>query len=74
MTDSMKLLLGRPKAQRTDLSLEIIIVIGLGLVAFFLVKKFLSKIFPTIDEQLENIIPIVAAIGVMALGFWLTNL
>ena len=74
MNIPMKLLLGRPKAQRTDLSLEIIIVIGLGLVAFFLVKKFLSKIFPNIDEQLENIIPIVAAIGVMALGFWLTNL
>ena len=74
MNIPMKLLLGKPKAQRTDLSLEIIIVIGLGLVAFFLVKKFLSKIFPNIDEQLENIIPIVAAIGVMALGFWLTNL
>ncbi len=74
MNIPMKLLLGKPKAQRTDLSFEIIIVIGLGLVAFFLVKKFLSKIFPNIDEQLENIIPIVAAIGVMALGFWLTNL
>ena len=74
MTFLMKLLSSRPEAHRTDLSLDVIIVIGLGLAAFFLAKKFLSKIFPNIDEQLENIIPIVIAMGIMALGFWITNL
>lgn len=63
-----------PKAKQVDLSFGFIIVVGIALAAFYFVKKNLRKVFKNIDEQLENLITIAVSIGILALGFWLTNL
>ena len=63
-----------PKAKRIPLEFDFIIAIALALVVFYFVKRGISKIFPNVDEQLENFIPIIAAMGVFALVIYLFNL
>lgn len=63
-----------PKAKRTPLELDFIVAIALALVVFYFVKRGIAKVLPNIDEQLENFIPIIAAMGVFALVLYLFNM
>ena len=58
MTFPFKILNSTPKAKRTELSLDVIIVIGLAVAVFYFAKKYFRKIFPNVDEEVENIVTI----------------
>ena len=63
-----------PKAHRVPLELDFIIAAVLALAVFYFVKRAIIKLFPEVDEQAQNIITIIPAIGVFALVLYLFNL